>query len=209
MAILVEYIRNIAVYVMFTALVGAFVPDGKLKGFTELFLNVILVIILITPITNLLGRDINSILLDFNFGMERQVMNENFNLLDNTQNELIINTFRDNLREQTRRLLTAFDEYDLVDAEFVVGVTEGDFGQIFEVYLTLQARQANIDTRQGIIRVEPVRVQAGSGRAVPPAQSDSDMYSETVLRIKNLLADFYNIPSSNIHVIHSTCRLTQ
>jgi len=201
MTIFYEFIRNIAVYMIFCSLAGIFVPDGKFKGYVELVLNIILVLILIAPLAAVLQVDMAEAFNSFNMQFGRRVTLSEFVPNDEPHNEMILSIFKDNLTVQTRRVVEGLGEYRLERAEFVVGRSAEDFGVIKEIHLDIVPESSGRGVLSGLIRIEPITFQQGSGRSLASAE---DEQAEVIISIKNALADFYNIPSSNIHVTVAT-----
>lgn len=195
MDLLREYVRNIAVYVIFMGLAGVIVPEGKLKSFVDLTMGVILVLILAAPISGLLGMDFMGAFSDVGLQFERRVVAGEFHRDDEAQNQLVLAAFHDSLRDQVRRLLENDAEFAFVDARFDIGRGEEDFGEILAVSVIV-AERAVEESARGIIWIEPVSIWVGAAAA-----TDDEGRGAGELRIKNAISDFYKVPSSNIHVI--------
>jgi len=202
MTVLVEYVRNIAVFTIFNSLTGAIVPNGKLKGYVDLVMNVILVLLLISPVVGLLNIDFNGVLADMGLQYDRRVIAGEFSRSDERQNELILSAFQNNLKEQARRLVSINTEYSFVNAVFIVGTGENDFGAVKEVYLTVERKPEQNKFFGSFIRIEPISVRQGTDKLV---RNEEEHTNDELEKIKNAVSDFYNIPSSNIYIIvHKT-----
>ena len=206
MEMLREYVRNIAVYVIFMALAGAIIPEGKLKSYVDLTMGIILVLILVSPVAGLLGADFPGALAGLGLQFERRVMAGEFAHNDAEHNALILSIYRDNLREQARRLIESFRDFVFINARFEIGEEERNFGEIKGIWIELAERRDTPEQRMfgGLIRIEPVSIRIGTDiplEITPENSNDNLNEDERIIRIKNAISDFYMIPSSNINII--------
>ncbi|MCL2704553.1 MAG: stage III sporulation protein AF [Defluviitaleaceae bacterium] len=197
MVAIYEFVRNIAVYMIFAGIAGVLAPEGKLKSYVDMTMNVILVLMLIQPIAGIFKTDFTDILSEMRFQFDTKAMAGEYVYYDEKQNEMILSAYQNNLKEQLRRLLAAYNDYDYVDAYFTVGKGEADFGEIKEIWIEMTEEKEQGGAFSGLIRIEPVRVRQGTGK---PAETFEELASAGHEKIKNAVSDFYNIPSSNIYI---------
>jgi hypothetical protein len=180
------YIANITYYLLFAAVVNMVAPSGKYKKFVSLVMGFTLLVIIIAPLRNL-GRDFNAT--DFFAGvagmptMQQAFAGENDARLHNTA---LAAAFEEQLFIQLEGLLSR-NGFTLHEASFTY--TE-DFSRITAVWVEVSGEAET--RRVPFIRIEPVQVNRG--RDTTP---ETDPLTENV---KNLIADFYNLPREHINV---------
>ena len=171
-----DYLRNIAYYLVFMAVVGVIVPSGNYKKYIALVMGIMLIGIVLRPVATFLDRP-------------QLPMTDLFgNVLPPAVGEHsshIEPAFHYQLSNQVRALLFR-NGFELISAEWE---TSEDFTYIRQVNLEVRAMETEPE-RRPFIRVEPVRIG--------PYQPSEE--PEEVKIIKNLISDFYNMDMANIHI---------
>lgn len=196
MSAISDFVRNIAVFMIFAGFVGVIVPDGKYKGYVNVVLGLILVLLLINPVAALLRGDLSEVFADMGLRYDRSVINS-YVYDDDAQNELILETYRNNLSAQLKRLTAGFTGYEYISSDFTVGNGD-DFGEILAIKLELSKTGApQVKTGVPLIRIEPVTI---TGTALPGTTPAPQTEDDELLDMKKTISDFYNVTSSNIYI---------
>jgi len=171
-----DYLRNIAYYLVFMAVVGMLVPSGNYKKYIALVMGIMLVGIVLRPITTIINNP-------------QLPMTEIFaNVLPPVMDDQVSHiepAFHHQLTTQLGAMLSR-NGFELVSAEWE---TAEDFTYIRHVNLTARVLEAE-PTRRPFIRVEPIRVG--------PYQASEEPEEAKV--IKKLISDFYDMELDNIYV---------
>ena len=181
-----EYLRNITYYLLFAALVGLIAPTGKYKKFVSLVMGLVMLMLLLQPVRDIVGRQIP--VTEWFAGVMPQ-QSYNFGSADDAYA-----TWRDTY------LAAAFDAQLSAQLEGLLnrnGITmhgasfqyTSDFSRITSVTVQVSPREEE-SRRVPFIRIEPVQIQ----------RQDAPDYDPLVNEVKNLIAGFYNLPGSHIHV---------
>jgi stage III sporulation protein AF len=185
MAWIENWIRNLAYFLIFGAVVGIILPSKKYKEYIELCLGLVLVIMLMGPITRLIGSrgiPIN----DFFAGLEQRM--DDSSLPDDSQyrelqQQMLQQSFDEQAATQLKAILSK-EGFELVSVN--VQASE-DYSQITGIWLTI-ATQSN-STDRPFVYVEPVQ----------PYASDAEDSAE-VTKLKKSISGFYNMSIDNIHI---------
>jgi len=196
MAFLANYIRNIAVFMIFASFVTIICPSKKFEQYINLVLGIIMIFVVAAPlagiITSITGSSGN-ILRDMHINYDRAVLARQIADADQAGRDAIIAEYRSALTEQLRRVVDTHGTFSLQDAYFDIDVDE-NFGKILSIHAVLTTRTVG---RQPLISIDPVRIEIGIGTRGLPASSDATE-SPQILTLKNAISDFYNLDMSNI-----------
>jgi hypothetical protein len=173
------YITNITYYLLFAAVVNLLAPSGKYKKFVTLVTGFVLVVIVIAPLRNF-GRDFNAA--DFFTGIP--LVQGDLGDLSFYHDEQLSAAFEEQLFIQLEAMLSRY-RFHLRDAAFLY---TDDFSRITSVQVTVSREEET--RRVPFIRIEPVQINRNQPETDP-----------AIDEIKNLIADFYNIPHGHIHVM--------
>ena len=180
-----EYLRNITYYLLFAALVGLIAPTGKYKKFVSLVMGLVMLALLLQPLRDIVGRQIP--VTDWFTGMMPQPT-QGIATTDDAyaiwRDTYLAAAFTNQLSTQLEGLLSR-NGITMHSASFEY--TE-DFSRITAVSVQVSQRP-EADRRVPFIRIEPIQ----SNRQYAP---DDPLINEA----KNLIAGFYNLPGSHIHV---------
>ena len=171
-----DYLRNIAYYLVFMAVVGVIVPSGNYKKYIALVMGIMLIGVVLRPLTTFIERP------------QLPMTNLFGNVIPPDISEHgshIEPAFHYQLSNQVRALLLR-NGFELVSAEWE---TAEDFTYIRQVNLDVRIIEVE-PTSRPFIRVEPVRIS--------PYQPSEEPEETKV--IKNLISDFYNMDVGNINV---------
>ena len=177
------YLRNITYYLMFAAVVGMLAPAGKYKKFVSLVMGFILLSIMIAP----LARFSSGIpVTDWFHGLAHgEAANEDVeSAYANWRNTYLRSAFETQLTMQLENLLSQ-DGFTVYEARFTF---PEDFSHLTGVHVTVSRNET--PQRVPFIRIQPVQVGAPEQQEVCP----------TATAAKNLISQFYNLPTTHIHV---------
>jgi len=180
-----EYLRNITYYLLFAALVGLVAPTGKYKKFVSLVMGLIMLVLLLAPVRSIVGRQIP--VTEWFTGIIPQQAYSTASVDDTYalwRDTYLASAFRAQLRAQLEGLLSR-NNITVHEANFEY---TGDFSRITSVSVSV-SRDQETNRRVPFIRIEPVQIQREEAPEDP-----------LINEVKNLIAGFYNLPGSHIHV---------
>ncbi len=185
-----EYIKNIALFLIFMTLVAAVTPKSKYKEYVSLVLGLIFIFIALSPVKALLeagnGRD-------FALELQKGIMIKERDYYSEEQRAEALETYRTQLCGQTENLVAALGYSAKVNIELY---DDERFGEINRIYLNLTKKEAE-PTRIPIIRIEEVKISKNT----PESEEQSSEASPEEEKIKKAVSDFYNVPTDNIYII--------
>jgi len=176
-----DYLRNITYYLLFASLVGLVAPTGKYRKYISWVMGLVLLVLLLQPILSITGGQIP--VTQWFDGILSQPTHSDENTYEYWRDTHLAAAFEEQLRTQVSGLLS-HENITLHEATF--SYTE-DFGRLTNVRLTVSQEEES--RRVPFIRIEPVQIQ----RDDPPKDP-------LIEKVKNLIAEFYNLPHSHIHV---------
>jgi len=196
MTFLANYIRNIAVFIIFASFVTIICPSKKFEQYIKLVLGIIMIFVVAAPlagiITAITGGS-GSPLRDMHINYDRAVMARQIADADQAGRDAIIADFRAALTEQLRRVVDTHGVFTLLDAYFEIDLGE-NFGEILSIRAVVSEGAAG---GTPLVRIDPVRIDFGIGTRGMPAAA-TDVESPQIVSLKNAISDFYNLDRSNI-----------
>lgn len=178
-----DYLRNITYYLLFAALVGFIAPSGKYKKFVSLVMGFILLVLMIQPIRHIAGAEIPVTQWFAGIMPQEGHAAGSGDTHFMWRDTYLSAAFEAQLQAQVEGLL---ERSNIVLHGVSFTYTE-DFSRITSV--RLQVSRQEEARRVPFIRIEPVRVNRET-----PAEDP------LVNEVKNLIAGFYNLPDTHIHV---------
>jgi hypothetical protein len=178
------YITNITYYLFFAAVANMLAPAGKYRKFVAVVTGFVLIVMVLAPLRQM-GRDFD--VADF-FAQLAQGQGAQFDpeAYAHLHDSHLSAAFNEQLAVQLAHMLLR-EGIVLYEAEFR---HEVDFTRITAIYATVGREEAA--RRVPFIRIEPVQVNRGRGESEEP--------DPLVMETKNIIADFYRVPSAHIHV---------
>jgi len=198
-----EYVQNIAMVIIFTSFLGLILPSSKHKGYIKLISGLVVILAVISPVAYFFGgRNLEELFISaerqLGFEIAARTVQTGGNFED-TMLRAVLDEHRAGL-EAGMRIKISNLGYELEDARIYIDESDENFGMIAALVLTLSPKVDEPSDR-GLIRVERVNIES-IGINMPGIQADE--YSEEINAIKNLLADFYNLSVTNIHIYITT-----
>ena len=192
-----NYIRNLAVFLIFSSFITIITPNKKYENYINLTLGIILIFLIIAPLSgiiNAFNTSSGDIFADISLSYDRAALAQQIAAADQAGQENILALYREGLTDQTRRIIDNHGEFELIAASFQINQLE-NFGEITAMHLILSERGAN----RPLIRIDPVRITpAINTRGEPAPQSDNHVENPHIMSLKNLLSSFYNLGVDNI-----------
>lgn len=192
MEVFIYWIKNIAFYmILITAVINA-LPDNHFKKYIKFFTGMLLIILLISPISQLLTIESN---LDFSFIQKsyeielEEIQNEIGNL-EYIQSNQLFSGYSSTILDQIEDIVTKEGLY-LIDGEvkLVEDKESNSYGTIEKIDLYVSRNDGN----ENSIRIDKIEI---TGEENPDT-------IET-LNIKNAIIEFYQIPIESITINFSS-----
>jgi len=181
-----EYLRNITYYLLFAALVGLIAPTGKYKKFVSLVMGLIMLVLLLQPVRDIVGRQIP--VNEWFAGIIPQPA-YSFASADDAyatwRDTYLAAAFNAQLTAQLEGLL----ERDGITMHSAAFEYTPDFSRITSISVQV-SRQQEETRRVPFIRIEPIQIRP----------QDDPPEDPLINEVKNLIAGFYNLPGSHIYV---------
>ena len=199
------YIRNIAIFLIFTTVAGMLMPESKYKGYVKLLLGFALIFLIISPINALMGRGaLDDVMASFSHEMSKSSLQSQMTYDDSIQNELILSAYVDSLKQQIKAVVEREGKFHYVDSQISVADSEENFGDILSLSVTVTENMVLPEpTKKPFIRIEPVKIDVDnifSTKYIPPEDRTKNEEPEEIKKLKNTFSDFYNLSHDNIHI---------
>lgn len=205
------YIKNIAVFLIFTTFANIVIPDTKYKSYINLTLGFVMIFLILSPVkaifNNPNGEDIGSMIDNFTNRLNGNIMQDNKDFQDDTQDELILSTFAASINGQIKSIVDKDNNFTYVNSRVDADDSQEHFGEIKAIYIVVNEKnneeilpEAKASAKP-IIRIETVEINTNSVFS-SKYMSDGNKDSETseIKSLKILLSDFYNLSYDNIYI---------
>ena len=205
-AIVSDYVRNIAVFLLFMSFIGIITPNSKYKSYINLVLGFMLIFVMLAPISSVIAS--SSLNFDDIFAnLESEISAGGDDVLarqefyESSQRAIILSTFKRNLIEQVENIVTEH-EFHPVSVSIDINDEVENFGDIRSMHIHM-SRKNKEEIVSSIIQVERIRIDTGN--TTPESTNESSQlrelnYSEEIENLKNYISSFYNLSVSNIHI---------
>jgi len=195
MVYLANYIRNIAVFMIFSSFVTIISPGKKFEPYLNLVLGIILIFIVAAPLAGIITSITSgsgNILRDMSIQYDRAALSRQIADADQAGRDAIIAEYHDALTEQLRRVVATHGSFTLREAYFEIN-TDENFGEILSIYaIVSEAESGGVP----LVRIDSVRIGLELGtRGEPPPDA---VESPLIMSLKNVISDFYNLALANI-----------
>jgi len=199
MQIISEYIRNLAVFLIFSSFITIITPSKKYETYVNLVLGIILIFIITMPLAGIINTMVGGsgdFFSDMALQYDRAVMSQRIEDAGQEQIDIILTNYRQSLTQQLERIVSNHN-LTLHNAEFEI-----DIGQDFGAILSIRAVVGEDTTVGGtsFIRIDPVRIGLGVNTGGQPTPAEI-AESPRIISLKNAISDFYNLSQDNIYII--------
>jgi len=198
-----EYVRNIAVFLLFISFIGIITPNSKYKSYINLILGFMLIFVMLAPISNVIASSqIN--FEDIFASLEAEISAESENNIlerqefyEYSQTRMILSTFK---RELTNQIENIIIEHEFNPVSIILDISDelDNFGDIRNIYIHISERNKE-ENISSIIAVDRISIDIGMESEAGARVSETN-YPEEVQILKNYISNFYNLSVSNIHI---------
>ena len=186
-----EYIRNIAVFLLFTSFVSILIPSGKFKSYINLIIGFVLIFIVISPIVSMGIYTIDEILQEVNL----EIHSEDSGFLF-SENE--VEQFRQGIIEESINeafFIKLQDPLKNIGFGLIgLNVTLENNQNIESIRLNVEDLNITENEPSRLIRVERISLSQN-------AETGSEIENENIKAVKELVSSIYNIQKNNIHIV--------
>ncbi|MBE5962668.1 MAG: hypothetical protein E7256_15035 [Lachnospiraceae bacterium] len=197
--LLYSWMKNIIIFMILVTVVRNLLGKSNYKKYVGLVTGMLLVILVVKPIINVLG---NEELFDFSFhsyGYQVEAEDAGNIIFDmeGIRNDAIFEEYKGLLLEQTEKLLNdkglTILSMDIVIDEDRESET---FGGVQSMDISASYMKAEETTNVEKIKIDRITISGEEEEVLEAGKNISPME----INIKNLVADFYNIDSTNINI---------
>ncbi|WP_099466913.1 stage III sporulation protein AF [Konateibacter massiliensis] len=182
-----QWIKNIAFYMILITAVMNVIPNNNYKKYINLFTGIVMIILVISPISSLLGADIR---LDTNF-------------IKNIYNQELGNINLDTYEISETGATNLLEEYKVEIGRQVEEIVEKEGYHMVEANITMDEDRES-ETYGNLEKIGVVLTsgeEEGQRIVVSKIQiGENQVESPEEISVKNVLEDFYNVGLSNINV---------
>ena len=202
MAEISNYIRNIAIFLIFSSFVSIIMPGKNFKPYIDLLLGIVLIFVVIAPLGGIiasLSGGSGDIFRDIGLEYDRAVLSRQIEWAEEEGMQAILQNFHQGLTEQLKRIV-GNNGFALHSAEFEID-TQENFGAIISLYAVITP---GATSTQSLVRIDPVRIGTAIGQMGQDPQrniadeSANDAETQQIMSLKSVISDFYNLDMSNI-----------
>ncbi len=166
-----QYIRNIAVFLIFTAFANMMMPQAKYKQYVSLALGFVMIFLILTPVRAFFNNSdsIPAMIDRFTNRIQTEIAPSADSAVGETQTTLILSTYEQHINSQIQSLTDeGSDAYAYVSSSITADTSDERFGEITAIDLTVREKTASaFDSAAGgkeaarpFIRIEPVNIDA-------------------------------------------------
>lgn len=179
MTFLYDYIKNIAVFIIFSAFAEIIVVNGKYSQYIKIIIGFFMMIFILQPIINIFnngGIDVfNSVQNEF----DKVIAEKEGDFYDERQKEIIKERFSFNLKKQIEKCTENI--CDISDIQVYFTEDSFDIARI-DIYAIPKEEE------KSFFRIEKYL-------------SEQEKQEKFAQNLKNIISDFYNLPIDNINII--------
>lgn len=189
------YIKSIAFFIIFMAFIEIVLPNGKYRSYINLVLGIILIIMMIQPVNKLLYKfniSIDNEILNANYELDKSIIEKESQYYNEKQKEIILNSFRDKIKEQITYLLEDYAVVSNIEIELISNENNIQIEKIF-----IDIKKFNISDKN---KIKPIVIDENINNNNLNDNSDEN----NIKILKNIISDFYNLSIDNIYINNNT-----
>ena len=198
---LTEYVKSIAVFLLFISFISIIVPESKYKNYINLVMGLILIFIMLTPIFKIIyngDANINNMVTSMEVEINRAIAEREQNIYEGNKKELIIETYKNNLNNQFKQLVESRG-FNVNDVYIEINNSEENFGQILSISAELNLEKNKSSNKSiKIINVERISINNNSKNINTNSQIIEE--SDEIKNLKSYISGFYNLSLDNIYI---------
>ena len=190
------YIRDMAMFLVFSSLVLLLAPNERFKAYIRLALGFVLILLAVRPLGGVPGFFdgglAQGVLAKLSVGYSQDVMALEAARADG-QDEIILAAYEKELYARLAQMTERGGEMTLVSAAFTLGREGERFGMVEAIWMSVALRPAG-EGKKPLIRIEPIRIE-------PFRREEETALEEppAVSALKKTISDFYNISTQHIY----------
>lgn len=182
-----QWIKNIAFYMILVTAVMNVIPNNNYKKYINLFTGIIMIILVVSPISSLLGM---STRLDTNYikniyNQELSNIKVDAYQISETSSSKLLEEYKEEISNQVEEIVNK-EGYYVVEANVVMNEDRDseDYGSLEGIQVVLSEEE------KGNQKIAVSKIQIGQKQIENPEE----------ISIKNVIEDFYNVGLDNINV---------
>ncbi len=178
-AFLKSWVLNIVTLVVFILLLEIMIPSGKVRKFVNLLTGLILIMALISPVLDFLGRGLD--LKEFQIAdtrfLDRKEIERKSSLLKEEQMKQTTELYRKKLIRQIEESIGKIDGVESIEADVIINedYRSDSFGEIKRIYLYVK-RGEKTDGIAPVTEIEKIRIS--TRRPQDTGSKSQELYSE-------------------------------
>lgn len=196
-----NYIKNIAVCIIFSAFVEMLIPDNDFKKYINLVLGFIVILVVLNPLKSILFKSYPLDIQVFNKAsdIENNSLLKEKNLYESKQKDLIITTYKSQLEDQIKALISKQSNLNVnsINIEVNEDYESDEFAQIKKIEVV--ATEAQI-SNQNQTTINPIDKITISNTALQDDTTEN-RNNEIEKNLESLISDFYKLNQDNIYII--------
>ncbi len=201
---LYEWMKDIIIFMILVTVIMNLLGKSSFKKYVGIVTGLLLVLYVIKPLIALAG---NSDFFDFafnsyNYKLQSEDMTNKILEMEESSNQAIATEYKKLLMEQTNKLLKSKGLYVTnLNIEVDDDITSETYGTI----LQMDVKASYYKTENEEAPIQPItieRIKIGDDKVKNKENDEKEVKinSPMEINIKNVLADFYNLDSSNINI---------
>ncbi len=197
--LLYGWMKNIIIFMILVTVVRNLLGKSNYKKYVGLVTGMLLVILVVKPIINVLGNEelFNFSFYSYGYQVEAEDPGNVIFDMEGLRNDTIFEEYKALLLDQTERLL---NEKGLTILSMDITIDEDRESETFGGVKFMDISASYLKTEEAAqveeIRIDRITISDGEEEKKESGKNISPME----INIKNLVADFYNIDSTNINI---------
>lgn len=202
-----SWIKSIVFFLLIISIVNNLVGDSSYKKYINLVTGMILIILVVSPLTNLfnINEKIDYYFAKNTFEVDAEDISNKLIKIENEQKAGIINEYKNEIKKQTSELL---EKESLYMSYFQVIISEkaDAFGTIEGIDLVASYTvYEEDDVSESIEKIEIEIIEIGESKdnedsSYIRTKETNERLSSKEANIRKLLSDFYNVDKNNINI---------
>lgn len=197
-----NFIKNIVLFLLLAKILEYLIPNGNMKKYFKLFSGIILIIIILTPIIKYNGvlERLNYNIIENEFKINSNYYQDNKEFLE-VHNKVTMKIYKEKITSHIKDILDN-ENISIINISLEVDddINSDKYGEIEVIDLIIKDEVAKKKSDTNAVRIEKILIGKSNKKEVRT--------SENILlekKIKNIIKNFYKLPSNNIHITIETC----
>lgn len=195
------WMKDIIIFMIFVTIIMNLLGKSSFKKYIGIITGLILVLYVIKPIIAIAGDSdfFNFAFGSYNYKIQSEDMTNKILEMEESSNDAIASEYKNMLMEQTNKLLKNKGLYvTSLNIEIDDDIQSETYGTI--IRMNVEASYYKNENEEAAINPITIdRIKIGEEKE-KKEEKEVKLYSPMEINIKNVLADFYNIDSSNINI---------